>query len=270
RIGPETDVADVAHTLATGRVALPARLAVAADSVPALVDRLRDGTGVVRRQPPKDGAAPLVFAFPGQGSQYPGMAVPLAEALPGFQAGVDKCIDCFDADLAGRLRRSLFDPAYPRAELDATELAQPALFAVEYAAAAALIDLDLVPAAVLGHSLGEIVAACIAGVLDLGDAARFVATRGRAMQACPPGAMLAIGASEPRVMELVAEAHLPLELAAVNGTDICVLAGSAEAIEMIRRSVPPDLFTTVLRTIHAFHSALVELALPALREQLAC
>jgi acyl transferase domain-containing protein len=247
---------------------LEERLAVAGRSAADVATALRNGAAVRGRRR-EDGPAPAGFLFPGQGAQYPGMAVPFVEALPGFADAMDTCLAAFAPALATRLRTALLDPATPESELAATELAQPALFTVEYAAATALAALGVAPAVVAGHSLGEITAACVAGVLDLPAAAGFVAARGAAMQRCRPGAMLALGCGEPDALALVAEGGARLELAAVNTPDTCVLAGPADAVEAFRTWLDGRVFSTVLRTSHAFHSELIEPALGALADALA-
>lgn len=254
-------LADVAGTLVHGRALLPARLAVAGSSTAEVADRLATGDVVQGTARP----APVVFAFPGQGTQRPGMAVPFL-ALPGFGAALDRCLDAVGDD---RVRRAVLDPGFPAAELQETELAQPALFAVEHAAAVALIGLGVRPAAVLGHSLGELTAVCVAGVLDLADAARFIAARGRALQACAPGAMLAIGADEDQTRTLLAQSGLELDVAAINGPHACVVAGAADEVEKFRAWVGDAMFTRLLPTSRAFHSALVEPAVPELAAALA-
>lgn len=265
----DVHLADVARTLATGRAALPERLAVTGRTAIEVADRLAAGEGVVRGRCPADGPAPVVFLFPGQGAQRPGMAQPFVHALPGFAAALDDCLGIFDAGLAGRLRRALLDATFPAEELRQTELAQPALFTVEYAAATALSALGVTPAALVGHSLGEITAACVAGVLDLPDAARFVVVRGRAMRECPTGAMLAVACDEDETVALVAESGLGLELAAVNAAHSCVVAGTVDVVEKFRCWLGARVFTRILRTSHAFHSSLIEPAVPRLRAELA-
>ncbi|HET8681103.1 MAG TPA: type I polyketide synthase, partial [Micromonosporaceae bacterium] len=267
--GNPADLADVAFTLATGRAALPERLAVAARTGAEIGQRLASGTGLVRGRVPVGGPAPAVFVFPGQGAQRPGMALPFVAALPGFEAALQSCLDAFDGELSGRLRRALLDSAFPAQELDATELAQPALFAVGHAAATALAGLGVVPVALAGHSLGEITAACFAGVFDLPDAARFVAARGRAMQECPAGAMVALGCDEEAARQLVADAGLDLEVAAVNGPESCVVAGAPGAAEAFQSWLAGRVFSRRLRTSRAFHTALIEPAVPRLAAELA-
>ncbi|WP_033260686.1 type I polyketide synthase [Amycolatopsis vancoresmycina] len=258
------DLADVAHTLAAGRAMLSERAAVTGRTSAEVAGRITGGVGLVRGRRPADGPPPTVFVFPGQGVQRPGMARPFAEVLPGFAEPLEQCLAAFAPDLATRVRAALFDPGFPATELEATELAQPALFAVEYAAAQALTALGLTPAALLGHSLGELTAACCAGVFALPAAAAFVAARGWAMQACPPGAMVAVACDEAAATQLLAESGCALELAAVNSADSCVLAGTAAAAAQFRAWLGDRVFSKQLRTSHAFHSALVEPALPSL------
>jgi phthiocerol/phenolphthiocerol synthesis type-I polyketide synthase E len=260
-----TDLAGVSFTLANGRLDLPERLVVVGTSPAEVAQRLRRGDGVVSGRSPVDRAAPLVFMFPGQGTQYPGMAVPLLHALPGFADALYACLDLLEPPVGD----ALLDPAFPADRLDSTDLAQPALFAVELAAATALRGLGLDPVAAIGHSLGEVTAACVAGAIDLGDAARFVTARGLAMQACGPGAMLAVGADEQRVRDAVARFGRQVEVAAVNGTDSCVVAGPVDAIADFAVLLGPDVFTKRLRTVRAFHSELIEPAIAPAAEALA-
>ncbi|MGA5362588.1 type I polyketide synthase [Streptomyces purpurascens] len=270
RLADGADLTDVAATLATGRAELPERLAVTGRTTAEVARRLTRSTAAVRGSRPAGGPAPVVFAFPGQGTQYPGMALPAAEALPGFPAALEQCLAAFEPALAERMRRALHDPGSPAPDLAATELAQPVLFAFEYAAATALVALGVAPAAVAGHSLGEITAACVAGVFDLADAARLVTVRGQAMQECPQGAMLALGCEEERVRELIAVSGLPgLEPVAVNSPDSCVVAGPVAAVTEFEARLAGRIPVRRLAADRAFHSALVEPALPRLTDTLA-
>lgn len=276
----DEDLADVAHTMVKSRAALAERLAVTGRDSREVAAALADG---VRGRCPAGAPAPVIFLFPGHGSQVPGMALPLAAALPGFGPALEECLTAFDSALpvfsgalagscgaltagggtwAGRLRRALHDPGFSASELSATALTQPAMFAVGYAAGVALAGLGLAPAAVAGHSLGEITAACFAGMIPLPTACGLVAARASAMQACPEGAMLAVGLGEEAAAELAGAAGL--ELAAVNGPDSCVLAGPVSAVERVRARVEDEVFARRLPTTRAFHSALIEPALPAL------
>ncbi|GAA2688079.1 type I polyketide synthase [Streptomyces lunalinharesii] len=260
--------ADVARTLATGRAALSERLAVVAGTTAEIAGHLTSGTGGIRGSRLEQGPAPLVLAFPGQGSQRPGMAGPLANVLPGFTTALEDCLEVFEPAVANPLRRALFDPAFPEQELARTDLAQPALFAVEYAAATALRGLGILPAAVIGHSLGEVTAACVAGVIGLRDAARFVCVRSQAMQDCPEGAMLLLACAEDEARGLLAAAAAELEIAAVNSPVATVVAGTPAAVEAFDAWLDGRVRTWRLAASRAFHSRLIEPALVPLAEEL--
>ncbi len=254
---------DVAVTLATGRAELPARLAVTARDTAEAVRRLASGRNTVRGTAAET-PTPAVVLFPGQGAQRAGMALPLQAALPDFATVLEDCLAAFPPATAGELRRALLDPDFPAERLAATDLAQPALFAVEYAAARALRALGVTPVALAGHSLGEITAVAVAGGFDLVEAARLVSMRGRAMADCPPGAMLALECDETTALALVARAGRRLELASLNAPESCVLAGSEGEVEAFRSWLGHQVHATRLRTSHAFHSELIEPALPPL------
>ncbi|MFE4536894.1 type I polyketide synthase [Streptomyces scopuliridis] len=270
-----TALTDIAHTLATGRPRLPYRTAVAGRTHQELADRLRSASA--RTAAP---AAPVVFLLPGQGSQYPGMALPFQDALPGFTGVLEECLAHFEPALAARLRSALRTAEFPAGELARTELAQPALFCVEYAAATALTALGVAPVALAGHSLGEITAAALSGVLGLADAAALVTVRGRAMQACPPGAMLALAVGEERALELAerftASTSSPaggghrLELAAVNTAESVVLAGPVETVDAFEAWLGSGETVRRLRTGHAFHTGMLDPAVARLREAARC
>ncbi|MDX3434234.1 beta-ketoacyl synthase N-terminal-like domain-containing protein [Streptomyces sp. ME01-18a] len=264
----DPDLGEVCATLANGRPALRERLAITGRTSAEVAERLAARSGVSRGTPPGTGPAPMVFLFPGGGAQRPGMAAPFA-ALPGFRRALDRCLAAFSAPQAERLRQAMYDPAFPAAELDRPALAQPALFAVAYAAATALQDLGLQPAAVCGHSSGEIAAATVAGVFGLEDAAAFITARGRSMQECPEGAMLAIGTDVESAVALAEGWGLELDVSAVNGPDSCVLGGPTEEVDEYQRRLGNRFFVRRLRYSHAGHSRLIEPALPALAEAMA-
>ncbi|MEV0170999.1 beta-ketoacyl synthase N-terminal-like domain-containing protein [Streptomyces sp. NPDC050803] len=259
----EPELGGVCGTLVGGRTALGERLAVTGRTSAEVAERLADRTGVVRGSAPVTGAAPVVFLFPGGGAQRPGMAEPFT-VLPGFRRALDRCLAAFTSPPAERIRQALFDPDFPAEELNRPALAQPALFAVAHAAATALMELGVRPAAVCGHSSGEITAAAIAGVFGVEEAAEFMAARGRAMQECPEGAMVAVGAEVKQALALAEEWGLTLDVSAVNGPESCVLGGRADDVDEYVRRVGDTCFVRRLRYSHAGHSRLIEPALPAL------
>ncbi|WP_285443815.1 type I polyketide synthase [Streptomyces sp. ISL-86] len=254
-------LAEVARTLVTGRAELNHRRAVVASTV-------QEAASLLRRRPDEapqpTTTPPLIFAFPGQGAQRPGMAKAYQQVLPGFSAALDSVLQALPLPLRDRVGRALNDSEFPADQLDQTELAQPAVFCLQVAAVSALRELGVKPSAVLGHSLGELAAATAAGVLDVGAAVAFVVERGKAMQACPPGRMLALACSESQARELIAGTEL--EIAAVNGPEACVFAGTEEEIRLLSERVDAGTLQRVLRTTRGFHSRLVDPALDALRD----
>ncbi|RYY66583.1 MAG: acyltransferase domain-containing protein, partial [Comamonadaceae bacterium] len=200
-----------------------------------------------------------VLMFPGQGAQYAGMGRELYANEPVFRAALDDCLAAFDGVLAFDLRERMFssDPA----ALTPTSVTQPATFALEYALARQLLALQLMPSALVGHSVGEFVAAVLAGVMSLSDAARLVARRGALMQALPAGAMLSV-----RLPATELEPRLPsgIWLAADNSPTACVAAGPSAAIEALRDQLEAEgVAVKLLQTSHAFHSAMMDPAVPA-------
>ncbi|PPK66165.1 type I polyketide synthase [Actinokineospora auranticolor] len=264
------DLGDAAHTLATRRTAFPHRAAVLADDLAqaraGLAALAGDGpsSNLVRGRAsthPTD----VVALFPGQGAQRPGMGLALASASPVFAAALDEVARHLDPRLDRPLRDLL---AAGDGALDRTEHTQPALFAVEVALFRLVAALGLRPARLVGHSIGEIAAAHVAGVLDLADAADLVIARGRALGALPPGgAMLAVGAGEDRVRALLDGSEL--DIAAVNGPAAVVVAGAEEGIERLAdRARAARLRVKRLATSHAFHSRLMAPALAGFRRVL--
>ncbi|MEU1128261.1 SDR family NAD(P)-dependent oxidoreductase [Streptomyces sp. NPDC005900] len=246
-------LADAAHTLATGRRTFPHRRMVTGADAAAVAVALetRDPAHVTTSHDVR-GGAPLVFLFTGQGSQHAGMARDLYDGEPLFRATVDECTALLEPVLGTDLRDVLFTED---GRLDETEWAQPALFVIGYALALLWRSWGVVPTAMLGHSLGEWVAACVAGVYSLPDALRLVALRGRLMQAQVPGAMLNVMADRAAV-----EAALPpgLSLAAHNGPRDCVVSGPHPDIESFEALAKEKEWATQrVATTRAFHSALM-------------
>ncbi|AWW42204.1 type I polyketide synthase [Streptomyces cadmiisoli] len=265
---PELAVADVAHTLRVGRREHRHRTAVVAADSAAAVAALRAG----KRRPAGE-AAPerprLAWLFSGQGAQYAGMGATLYRAEPVFRDAVDTCAELLAPELGLDLRSLLFadgsgpDTEAAQAERDAadeqlrrTVHTQPALFTVEYALAVLWRSWGHSPDAMVGHSIGEYVAATLAGVFELPDALRLVALRGRLMDALPAGAMLAVQQAAEQVAPRLPDG---LSVATVNGPGVCVVAGPADAVADFAAQLEADgVRSRELRTSHAFHSAMMD------------
>ncbi|WP_354400011.1 amino acid adenylation domain-containing protein [Variovorax sp. OAS795] len=254
---PGVPLADVAYTLGVGRKAHAFRRAVVASNAAEAVAALRGNDGPWRVSGRIDARAPQpVLMFPGQGAQYPGMGKNLHANDPVFAAAFDTCIKAFGDAVDFDLRERMFGT--DAEALVPTAVTQPAIFTLEYALARRLLSLGARPHALIGHSVGEFVAAVLAGVMRLEDAARLVARRGALMQAQPAGAMLSVrlGATE-----LAARLGPSLSLAADNGPTACVVAGPFEAIEALQAELQKDdIAARPLQTSHAFHSAMMDAA----------
>lgn len=257
---PEESLGDAAFTLQCGRRAFSHRATVVAgDSAEAREALLRVDASAYSATP--ENAPPVVFLCSGQGSQYPGMTRALYRDEPVFRAALDECADRLHPHLGLDLRGLL----YPEAGVDEEEaaerlrqtaIAQPALFAVEYAMAALWRHWGVEPVALIGHSLGEYVAACLSGVMDLDTALALVAARGRLMQSAPSGAMLAVALPRGELQELLGDG---LEIAAINAPDRCVVSGACDAIDALSgQLVKAGHQAQRLAVSHAFHSALMD------------
>ncbi|HVK68209.1 MAG TPA: amino acid adenylation domain-containing protein [Polyangium sp.] len=248
---PDLDLADVGFSLAVGRTQRRFRTTIVchnkAEATQRLAERQADAPIAASR-----GARPVVFLFPGHGAQYLGMALALYDAEPVFRATIDTCIEHLSRDAGLDLRPLLLErlPEHER-KLDEMRAAQPLLFVVQYAIATLLQAWGLRPAAMLGHSVGEYVAACLAGVFSLRDALSLVAERGRLMDETPPGGMLTVFGDAAAV-----EPYLPADL--VIGTyapNAVVLSGPTPSIDATRARLEAAGFeTTGVRVARASHS----------------
>jgi acyl transferase domain-containing protein/acyl carrier protein len=273
---PAERLVDIAFSLATTRSVFEERALIVVQDRDALFAELsllaRGETGVhtlrarARAQASLGGIA---FAFAGQGSQLPRMGRGLALRFPAFRGALEEALSAFDGMLPVPLREVLdADAGSPHAALlDSTEYAQPALFCLEVALFRQLAALGLTPHALLGHSLGELSAAHVAGVFSLPDAARVVAARGRLMQALPSGgAMLALDTGAEQLEALLREVGGDLSLAALNAPKAVVASGEGPAIARLEALASArGVRTKRLVVSHAFHSALMDPMLPDFR-----
>ena len=268
---PELNLADVAFTLQVGRKAFPHRLMLVCQTVAEAVSQLEAKRCFLSVTPP--GEHPVVFMFPGQGPQYVNMGRELYEEEPTFRQQVDTCARLLVPHLHCDLRELIYPATeqgtgspdrYKTQSLHQTDMAQPALFVIEYALAQLLMKWGVHPQAMIGHSIGEYVAACLAGVFSLEDALALVALRGCLMQALPVGAMLSVTLPEKDVQEFFGESlgeslGERLALTACNGANDSVVSGTIEAIELLEKQLMKrGIASRRLHTSHAFHSQMMD------------
>jgi acyl transferase domain-containing protein/NADPH:quinone reductase-like Zn-dependent oxidoreductase/acyl carrier protein/SAM-dependent methyltransferase len=264
-ISPDA-LADVAFTANAGRTHFAHRAAIVAGSAAELRERLTAvAAGEISAQTfkgylAKADAPKVAFLFTGQGSQYAGMGRQLYETQPAFRRALDRC----DALMRGELEQPLLSVLYPAAKagspLDETGYTQPALFAIEYALAELWRSWGIEPAVVMGHSVGEFAAACIAGVFSLEDTIKLIAARGRLMQRLPRGGgMAAVLAGEAPVARAIAAHGASLSIAAVNGPASVVISGDERALAAALETLSGQgIASQRLVVSHAFHSSLME------------
>jgi acyl transferase domain-containing protein/thioesterase domain-containing protein len=256
---PGVDIADVSFTCQLGRKAFSHRRALACRNLPEAIEALHAKS----RPAPALSVGPekpeVVFLFSGQGSQYVNMGRELYRDEPVFREQIDLCANLLHPHFGLELRTVL----YPSGELEQdtdqlnqTWVTQPALFAVEYALAKLWASWGVVPQAMVGHSIGEYVAACLAGVFSLEAALAIVATRARLMQSLPAGAMIAVLVAEQDLLPLL---PADISIAAINGPQQCVASGTHSAIEELARELDQrEIPFRRLHTSHAFHSQMTE------------
>lgn len=273
---PDQDLADIAYTLQVGRRAFRYRrtlvCSTTAELMKVLADNPADGLPAVFTR--EKSRRPIVFMFPGQGSQYPGMGQELYRTEPVFRREVDNCLEILAPITGCDLGKVLIGsgPGSPgtraedRPDINQTEITQPALFVIEYALAKLLGHWGIKPDAMIGHSLGEYVAACLSGVFSLADALALVALRGRLMQQTDPGAMLSVALSMKKVRPFLDD---DLSLAAVNARQRCVVSGPIGRIDDLQQRLKQEnIDCRLLHTSHAFHSRLMDPILDEFDRQL--
>src|SRR6266568_167596 len=256
---PDVPLQDAAYTLQVGRKHFAHRRTVVASTSEEAAKLLAGGDASRVYSGQAATSAPgAVFMFSGQGSQYVNMGRELYDREAVFRTVLDECaerlIPCLNLDLRKLLYPAESDAAEAEQKLSHTRFTQPALFSIEYALAQWWMAHGVAPAAMIGHSIGEYVAACVAGVFSLEDGVRLSALRGRLMGEMAPGAMLSV-AAEAGALSLPAE----LSLAAINGLEQCVVSGDTEAIRKFASELEGrSIHCRMLHTSHAFHSAMME------------
>lgn len=252
---PEVDLADVAHTLQVGRRTLRHRAFVLAETREQLIEKLGQRDSLARATGEAAGSCSVAFLFPGQGSQYVGMGRGLYRDNEVFRDTLDACASLLMPMLGVDIRILIFaDPDNEAAAVvNQTVLTQPILFAVEYALAQTWRSLGITPSSMLGHSLGEYVAACVAGVFGLEDALATIVARARLMQDTEPGAMLGVPMGEADMVAALDGSAC--DLAAVNDSMQCVVSGATSAVEGLQRRLEPlGIQGQLLSASRAFHS----------------
>ncbi|NEO35907.1 MAG: SDR family NAD(P)-dependent oxidoreductase [Moorea sp. SIOASIH] len=263
-------IADICFTANTGRSHFTHRLAILTSDQQDLADKLakisakEEASSVLSGQLSSNNKSPkIAFLFTGQGSQDINMGRQLYETQPVFRQTLDQC----EQILKTYLEKSILDVIYPEntkelnsALIDQTAYTQPALFAIEYALFQLWKSWGIKPDVVMGHSVGEYVAACVAGVFSLEDGLKLIAHRGRLMQQLPSGGeMVAVMASKEKVNQLIAPYADKVAIAAINGPVSTVVSGAAEPIKTVRDSLEAEgIKTKQLQVSHAFHSPLME------------
>lgn len=258
---PGLGLADVAFTLQQGRKAFANRRITAARNMDEAIRFLRSKdpkrmfTGVQEHADSR-----VVFMFPGQSAQYVNMALQVYANEKTFKENVDFCSEFLKPHLGFDLLRALYPPVDEAADaserLNQTAVTQPAMFVLEYALAKLWMEWGVSPDAMIGHSIGEYVAACLAGVFSLEDALALVAARGRLMQGMPKGSMLAVRLDEKSVRKYLGE---ELSLSAINGPSGCVVAGPTPAIDSLEMLLTEQrIGCRLLQTSHAFHSPMMQ------------
>ncbi len=257
---PQVSLEDIAYTLRYGRKQFPYRKAIVLASADEWMQQKQLETSVFRSQKWRK----ATFMFSGQGAQYAGMMRGLYEAEPVFKWEVDRCFKYVMETEQVDLKSIVFSEDKTNEDITKTSNAQPLLFIFEYALAKLLQHSGVEPESMIGHSIGEYVAACLSGVFSLESALTLVMARGRLMQDMEKGAMLSVQLSEAELVSMIDES---LSVAAVNAKDLCVVSGSEEQIAAFEKKLQDKgMITRQLHTSHAFHSYMMEPMLEAFQQ----
>ncbi|HXB22565.1 MAG TPA: beta-ketoacyl synthase N-terminal-like domain-containing protein [Candidatus Solibacter sp.] len=253
---PDLDLADVAYTLQVGREAFDYRRVLVCGGREEALELLESaGPQLAFPSVQASQRKSVVFIFPGQGTQYPNMARDLYLTESAFRRDVDDCAQRLEKHLNRDIRALLYGGVDAHV-IDETWITQPALFVIEYALAQQWMAWGVQPNAMIGHSIGELVAACLAGVFSLDEALALVAARGKLMQSLPAGSMLAVFEGEAKVRGLLPAG---LSLAAVNTSSSCVISGPFDLMDAFAQKLAElGIDCRRLQTSHAFHSAMMD------------
>jgi phthiocerol/phenolphthiocerol synthesis type-I polyketide synthase E len=256
---------DLSYSLLKGRKSFGYRKSIAYTDNDDLIQQLNE---LAKEQAIKsmDDPKSIVFMFPGQGSQYNNMCKDLYEHIPAFRKQIDEGLTLLQVLTGEDFSAVLFPQSGESKTINNTRYTQPLIFVVEYALANYLISLGVSPDYMIGHSIGEYVAACISQVFSFEDAVKLVLTRGTLMNRVLPGAMLSVPMQEDKALKYI---DTGISLAAVNGPESIVLSGSIEAMEELKTRLDKDgVSYIVLHTSHAFHSAMQDGIMDEFRAEL--
>lgn len=264
----EFNLADGAYTLQVGRQALPhRRFIVCQDTEEAITNLTKLPPNKTATRQHKNKTRELIFMFPGQGSQYVNMGLNLYNSEPLFKKIIDQCAEILTPYLGEDLRHFLYpnagDEEKAELSLKETRITQPAIFTLEYALAKLWMSWGIKPNGAIGHSIGEFVAACLAGVFSLEDALKLVAIRGKLMQDLPRGSMLSVRSNAQQVeqwlnTELTTEKQELCAIATINSPSLCVVSGPTEYILEFQTNLEnKGIICKFLHTSHAFHSPMM-------------
>ncbi len=247
----QVSLADIAFTLQTGRKPFSQRVSFVANSINDLKEKLQNPPQIAHGTV-KEGKKKIIFMFPGQGTQYLNMGRDLYEAGGVFSEVMDTCFEIVQTQHNKNLKELVFTANEDASSINQTKNTQPLLFIIEYALAKQLQHFGIQPDVMIGHSIGEYVAACISGVLSLEDALKLVVLRGEMIQSLPKGAMISIDLSAEEVEPFL---NPGIDIAAINTNEGCVLSGDFEDITQFKAQLD-DFEVTYkdLHTSHAFHS----------------
>ncbi len=265
---PSLPISDVAYTLQRGRRAFDHRLAFSCKDIPEAISMLeKSNPAKVAEGIAKQRQNSIVFLFPGQGSQYVSMGRQLYENQDTFRKQVDICSELLKPELGMDIRDLLYSDKANSQELEQTQFTQAALFTIEYSLAKMWMRWGIKPQAMLGHSVGEYVCACLSGVLSLEDALRLISLRGKKIQSVASGSMLIVPLSEKEIRSMTADR---LSLAAINAPHLCVVSGETHEIHWLESLLQAqNIDCQKLHTSHAFHSAMMDTILEDFRKEVA-